>query len=203
MNNTLRPIEIEKHIFAHDVQWLVTQFDTNTKEFVENFPNYLTQTQIKRLCQDVFDFYKKVGFDQYRHLGEVVKEYEDKTYLNMAFDLGGRTVGDADSKDGRVRLCKTRLFNRNHETVARTIFETIPHEMAHVVHYGIAFARPVVSTEECIRLKEASWSKPKTAFNRPYFLAHGKVWKRIYKSLTGWKIKNRYYNGVVVSSEVE
>lgn len=202
MNNTLRPIDIEKHIFAHDVQWLVTQFDTNNAEFVENFPGYLNETQIKRLCQDVFDFYKEVGFSQYRHLSSVVKEYEEMTHLNMSFTLGGCTVGDARPSDGRVRLSKTWLFNRSAQDLANVVFETIPHELAHVVHFGIAMTRPGVSTEECLRLRDASWSKPKRAFTSPRFLAHGKVWKSIYSSMTGWKIKNRFFKGMTVNSEV-
>lgn len=203
MNNTLRPIDIEKHIFAHDVQWLVTQFDTNNAEFVENFPNYLNETQIKRLCQDVFDFYKEVGFSQYRHLSEVVEGYEETTHLNMSCTLGGCTIGDARPSDGRVRLSKNWLFNRSAQDLANVVFETIPHELAHVVHFGIVYARPVVSTEECIRLRDASWGKPKSPFGRPYPLSHGKIWKRIYSDMTGWKIKNRFFKGMVTKSEAK
>lgn len=202
MNNTLRPIDIEKHILASNVQWLVTQFDTNNREFVENFPNYLNETQIKRLCQDVFDFYKEVGFSQYRHLSDTVKKYEETTHLNMSIRLGGCTIGDARPTDGRVRLSKTWLFSRGPQALAQTVFETIPHELAHVVHFGIAYARPAVSTDECLRLRDACWSKPKKAFVNPRYLAHGKIWKRIYGNMTGWKIKNRFFKSIVVKSEV-
>ncbi len=197
----LRPEAIEEAIKNGDIEWLVNEFDTNNVQFVENFPNYLTKSRIKRLCQDVFDFYKKVGFDQYRHLGSLFEKYEDSTHLDMSHQLGSCTVGDACFRSGRVRISRSWLFSRGPQDLCQTVFETIPHEMAHVVHFGIAFARDGVSSEECLRLREASWSKPKRAFARPRFLAHGKVWKSIYKSMTGWKIKNRFLRGMVTKSE--
>ena len=206
MNNPqhlLRPVVIEEAIKNGDIEWLVNQFDTNNTQFVENFPNYLNETQINRLCQDVFDFYKKVGFDQYRHLSSLVKEYENMTHLNTSHQLGGCTIGDARPSDGRVRLSKSWLFSRGPQDLCQTVFETIPHEMAHVIHFGIAMTRTGVSTEECIRLKEASWSRPKRVFTRPRFLAHGKVWKKIYSNMTGWKIQNRFHKGMVTKSEAK
>jgi len=121
----------------------------------------------------------------------------------MSIRLGGNTVGDANPRDGRVRLSKTWLFNRSAQDLAGVIFETIPHELAHVVHFGIAFTRPGVSTEECIRLREQSWSRPRRMNSSPRFLAHGKVWKSIYSFMTGWKIRNRFYKGMTVNSEVK
>lgn len=199
----LRPVVIEEAIKNGDVEWLVNQFDTNNVQFVQNFPNYLTETQIKRLCQNVFDFYKKVGFDEYRHLGTLVKDYEESTCLDISTNLGGTTIGDASCRDGRVRINKVFLFDRSTGDLVQTVFETIPHEMAHVVHFGIAFTRTEVCTEQCIRLRDASWSRPRKPFGRPRYLAHGKVWKSIYSKMTGWRIRNRFYKGMTVNSEAK
>ncbi len=194
---------IEEAIKNGDIEWLVNAFDTNNVQFVDNFPSNLSETQIKDLCQGVFDFYKKVGFDKYRHLSSRFEKYEDATHLDMSQQLGSCTVADADYRNGRVRLSKSYLFIRGPRDLAQVVFETIPHEMAHIVHFGIAFARDGESSEECLRLREASWSRPKKAFTRPRFLAHGKVWKKIYESMTGWKIHNRIYKGITVNSEVK
>jgi hypothetical protein len=202
MNQKLvTPATIEEAISMGYIQWLVEQFDSNNDQFVENFPKNLTETQIKSLCQNVFDFYKKVGFDEYRHLSTLVKDYEESTSLHMWTNLGGITIGDASSRDGRVRLNEAYLFNRSTEDLVQTVFETIPHELAHVVHFGIVFTRDQVCTEQCIRLRDASWSKPRRPFGRPRYLAHGKVWKSIYSKMTGWKINNRFFKGVTTKSE--
>ena len=204
MNNVLQAIN------NGDTEWLINQFSTNKKELLENWPTDVSNEAIEALANGIFEFYKRVGFDKFRHLGGKMDWYEENVTLSIR-KIKASQCGNASSRTAIITISSDMVFGRgpiNSRTVDQVgnLFETIPHEMAHIVHFGLSClfnAELDTLKGEGFALRNASWGKPNRWSGRSRFLAHGKVWKMIYGKMTGWKIKKCFFNAIETQSERE
>lgn len=210
-NNTrISMNNVRQAISNGDTEWLINQFNTNKKQLLENWPTDVSNEAIEALANEIFEFYKRVGFDGFRHLGGKMDWYEENVALNIV-KIRESQCGNANSKTAIIKISSDMVFGKRPLDV-RTVdqvgnlFETIPHEMAHIVHFGLSCipnAELDTLKGEGLALHNSSWGKPNWRSGRSRFLAHGKVWKMIYGKMTGWRIKKRFFNAIETQSERE
>ena len=164
------------------------------------------------LARALHDYYIEKGISQlqkYNGESDPLGTLNGQNTLQFTSELPDNTLGLSRAKD-KLNLINIRSLGSKWDQ-CDMIFETIPHEVAHLLQSTLVFDHgPQGLTRAGETLFSQSFSRGqryRLQLNEDHvivgarYLAHGKIWKQIYCNLTGFaKVKNRFFKGVTVSS---
>jgi predicted SprT family Zn-dependent metalloprotease len=190
---------------------LAAMYVNDPKEFRKNWIPIKEINEAELLARTLHNMYVKKGVEQlqkYNGYDNPLGRLLGVPTIQFVKSLPSLCMGLCYADKMMVDINLYRLMDVNDQ--CDNIFQTIPHEVAHLLQGALLFNHGDAGlTEEGVKLFDQSFSKQWHYTYRRNgetvhigrFLAHGKIWKKIFKDITGFHmIKGRFFRQVTVAS---